>query len=74
MPTGSDITAAVEMRGVTFAPGETELFVAVNVSQFDNSVDGVEQFMASLTNTSPRVDLGDSVATIVVVMETQSKV
>ena len=74
MPTGSDITAAVEMRGVTFAPGETELFVAVNVSQLDNSVDGVERFMASLTNTSPRVDFGDSVATIVVVMETQSKV
>ena len=74
MPTWSDITTAVEMRGVTFAPEETELFVAVNVSQLDNSVDGVEQFMASLTNTSPRVDLGERVATIAVVMENQSKV
>ena len=74
MPTGSDITTAVEMRGVTFAPEDTEQFVAVNVSQSENSVDGVEQFMASLTNISARVDLGYSVATIAVVMETQSKV
>ena len=71
MPAGSDITGAVEMRGVTFAPEETELFVAVNVSQLDI---GVEQFTASLTNTSARMDLGESVATIAVVMENQSKV